>query len=318
MQAYQISHTDLPSLSGAFNGVSWSPEKREAAFLAEAQGTIDEMYAVASRWRVEDAAALESELRALSRAYLAALNRHLAANSRCVSSFVAGPSNFPARRMQTRNETAGKRWDEADALRQKGMKKLRQRHDLAALAVAPIRLDDDSAEDRLQQKLAKLEQFQQTMRAANKVVKNARLTQEAKEAALRELGIAENHIPTLFTPDFAGRIGFPDYALKNNSAEIRRLKARVAELSAETAAADLEESYPGVTLEENTNAQRVRLRFDEKPDSETVALLKSHGFKWSPTNGAWQRLLNANGRDAARRVLQKIDCAYTAIRIGEE
>jgi hypothetical protein len=34
----------------------------------------------------------------------------------------------------------------------------------------------------------------------------------------------------LLKPDFAGRYGFPDYALRNNGSEIRRLKERIADL----------------------------------------------------------------------------------------
>lgn len=35
-------------------------------------------------------------------------------------------------------------------------------------------------------------------------------------------------------------------------------------------------------------------------------MLKSRGFRWSPSEGAWQRLLNNAGIYAARYVVQSI------------
>lgn len=41
------------------------------------------------------------------------------------------------------------------------------------------------------------------------------------------------------------------------------------------------------------NRQQIRdkLVIDGKPPRETIQMLKSNGFRWSPTNGAWQRQL---------------------------
>ena len=47
--------------------------------------------------------------------------------------------------------------------------------------------------------------------------------------------------------------------------------------------------------------------FDGKPDEATRALLKANGFRWSPSQGAWQRMLNDNGRYAAQKVRDELD-----------
>jgi len=39
----------------------------------------------------------------------------------------------------------------------------------------------------------------------------------------------------------------------------------------------------------NIEINRVQFIFDDIPSPEKRALLKSHGFKWSPTQKAWQR-----------------------------
>ena len=50
-------------------------------------------------------------------------------------------------------------------------------------------------------------------------------------------------------------------------------------------------------------ADRLQILFDEKPDEETRAALKSNGFRWSPRYNAWQRQLTQNAESAARRAL---------------
>src|SRR5436309_1294149 len=76
----------------------------------------------------------------------------VASDSRCASWFVTGPSNFPARRMQKRNDIAGRRWQEVTDFRARAksaiLRKLRP-------DLAPIMSSDDDATDRLAVKIAK-------------------------------------------------------------------------------------------------------------------------------------------------------------------
>ena len=104
---------------------------------------------------------------------------------------------------------------------------------------------------------------------------------------------------------------YPTWALTNNNAEIRRIKERIAEIERIKANAEkpIEDKYPhvdGVEVVENAEAMRIQLIFDGKPDDATRALLKSNGFRWSPSFGAWQRQLNGHGIYAAKAVLEKL------------
>jgi hypothetical protein len=47
---------------------------------------------------------------------------------------------------------------------------------------------------------------------------------------------------------------------------------------------------------------RLQLFFDGKPDENTRSILKSNGFKWAPSQGAWQRQLNSNAKYALEKV----------------
>ena len=92
--------------------------------------------------------------------------------------------------------------------------------------------DDPDAIAKLRAKLASLETLQSRMKAGNTIVRDRRLSDAEKIAELVKLGLKEVNAAKVLTPDFAGRVGFPDYALKNNGAEIRRMRARIEALEA--------------------------------------------------------------------------------------
>jgi hypothetical protein len=99
----------------------------------------------------------------------------------------------------------------------------------AAVGTGGISSDDPDAVKKYREQLEAAERNQATMVAANKAIRKHK-TPEAQTAALLELGFKDVQIPEVLKPDFCGRIGFPDYALKNNNANIRRIKLRIADL----------------------------------------------------------------------------------------
>ena len=51
---------------------------------------------------------------------------------------------------------------------------------------------------------------------------------------------------------------------------------------------------------------RVKIYFDTIPNEETRKELKSHAFKWSPTNQAWQRKLTPDAIYTTKRMFKDI------------
>ena len=58
----------------------------------------------------------------------------------------------------------------------------------------------------------------------------------------------------------------------------------------------------GGRVEMNREDNRLQVFFDGKPDADTRAELKSSGFRWAPSVGAWQRQLTDNAIRAADRL----------------
>ena len=95
-------------------------------------------------------------------------------------------------------------------------------------------------------------------------------------------------------------VPFPSYLLTNNNANIHRVRQRIEELSHKTEFVGW--TFPGGEAKVNEAENRLQLIFDGKPDADTRQALKSEGFKWAPSQGAWQRQLNQNAIRAAARL----------------
>ena len=92
---------------------------------------------------------------------------------------------------------------------------------------------------------------------------------------------------------------FASWAFSNNTAEIRRLKDRIKSLSQQKEIGFVGWNFNGGKVEANTEANRLQILFENKPDEDTRNALKRNGFRWSPKAGAWQRQLTYNAYFAA-------------------
>ncbi len=57
----------------------------------------------------------------------------------------------------------------------------------------------------------------------------------------------------------------------------------------------------------NKEDMRLQLMFEGKPDEKTRGILKSNGFRWAPSNMAWQRLLNSNAEWSLKNITDKAE-----------
>lgn len=92
---------------------------------------------------------------------------------------------------------------------------------------------------------------------------------------------------------------YPSWALANNNAEIRRVKERITSLTRQRELGYTGWEFAGGRVEANTADNRLQIFFEEKPDGKTRSSMKSNGFRWAPSAGAWQRQLNDNAIYAA-------------------
>ena len=123
----------------------------------------------------------------------------------------------------------------------------------------------------------------------------------AGRAALIAAGFSDGQAKTLFEPDCFGGFGFQNFKLSNNGANIRRMKKRLESISRNQATPATEMQGEIARVEDCPADNRVRLFFPGKPSQEVRSRLKSSGFRWSPTIGAWQAYRNSRSMETAKR-----------------
>ncbi len=272
----------------AHNGTSHSPERRGAQYVKDySEQLSDDLQKVEAKGG--DPAEYQARYERLFVAWMSA-------KSNCLSPMITGPSGFPVRRAEKANRSEQKRSQEFSQFREKYFARIEKNARREARAAS-----DPVAEMRA--KLEDAEKFQTLMVEANKVVRTNK-TDAEKVTLMVELGCSEQSAKTLLQPDWCGRIGFASYQLTNNLANIKRMRGRLAELEAKANAETTETERPdGIKVVENADVDRLQIFFPGKPAPETIATLKKSAFKWSPSNGCWQRQLTDNARRAARQIL---------------
>ena len=118
--------------------------------------------------------------------------------------------------------------------------------------------------------------------------------------------------------DAAIREGINSPFIANQTAELRRNKQRLEELqkrqeviaekqnaenSGEAGKNSGRVDFDGGYIYENPELDRIQIIYDSKPERDVIDKLKHNGFRWSPSQGAWQRQLNRNGRMAVNRIM---------------
>lgn len=226
-------------------------------------------------------------------------NKESSIGMMCPSVMISGAGNFPVKKKE-RQVAAWQRNHEFYEYAQGILGKIEN----ILYGREIIKSDDERAIEKLEEKLEDLKVTQERMKAANKAVRMK--DTEAGDDALREMGYSEEAIKELREPNYIGRIGYPSYLLTNNNQNIHRIEERLKRLKAVKEKGSSEQEYETFKVVENTEAMRYQIIFDGKPDAEVRTLLKSNGFKWAPSQGAWQRQITENGKWALNRVVEKL------------
>lgn len=244
---------------------------------------------------------IDGLLDAYARRLAANYNHRYSIDARVPSVMVAGPAKFPTKAKEKQNAARDSNMAEYQEI-QGILDKI------TSCGMGGVMSDDPAALDKLRAKLKKLEDLQAKMKAVNAYYRKHKTLEGCPDLTTGEIQAISAEMKNSWRSNPAP---FEAYELTNNNATIKRTRERVAALEAEAAraAAGGTEDYEGkgYTLRENTDICRIQFIFDGKPDDDVRSLLKSHGFKWSPREGAWQRLLNDNARSAAARIAQAID-----------
>ena len=289
---YPINET---AAKRAKQAISYSDYKPGSA-TAEYRHYVDEAAEIAARQkkRVDPSfhEKIDGLLDAYARKLAANMNKGYEITARVPSNLIAGGSNFPVRKKEKQNAAADKNMEEYREI-QGLLDKIR------STGMGGISADDPNAVSKLESKLAKLEQAQETMKAVNAYYRKNKTLDGCPHLSTEQIEKLKEAMSGSYR---ANPKPFESYQLSNNNAEIHRLKDRITALTRRKELGYVGWEFDGGRVEANTADNRLQIFFDEKPDKEIREELKGNGFRYAPSAEAWQRQLNDNAIYAADRI----------------
>ena len=228
------------------------------------------------------------------------INRDSSIGCMCPSVLISGSGNFPVKKKEKQVQA----WDKNHQFYQETQKIL-LKIESALYGKDVIKSGDQDAIERLEEKLESLKETQERMKAANKAIRMKNVKKADEE--LMNMGYSEEQIQNLREPDFCGRVGYPSYMLQNNNANIHRIEGRLNQLRAVKEKGTKETEFKLFKVVENAESMRLQIIFEDKPEADVRTVLKKHGFKWAPSQGAWQRMLNPAGKYALNQVKEELE-----------
>lgn len=271
----------------------------------EYRAAVDKAAALVERQKQKVSPFYHDKLDALLDRYARRLaqwtNDHNRNGASCPSILVSGRANFPTRKKEKQNARKDTLWREYKEI-QGILSKIK------SVGTGPIDFSDPNARKMLVERLESAKALHESKKQANAYYRKHKtldgcpgITEEYREWLTRPGVFAKGD----GSPLALYGVPFPSYSLQRDTADIRSYAARLEEydkLQAQRGTnTDIE--FDGGRIVRNVEQNRLQILFDEIPADDLRTALKSHGFKWSRKNEAWQRQLTRNAIYDAKRIL---------------
>jgi len=283
----------------AFYGTSFDPEKRAKSYLAGCEADLANDLESIKNATTEE---VENYISGYKKKY----ESWMIAKGRCISTMITGPANFPVRRAEKANQSEHNRCNEFSEYREKSIKRIKK----ATQARKP--------------ESQKVDEAWETIKAV--------IIDKASTVVEIDTGVNTYSSRALFTSPIVGLI--KRMAKNGQAAHVERALNLIKELNSQVkkpiisskakiwdllvvaqekksdieALKDKEDKeylYDGFKVLLSYSDDRLRIVHDEKPDRATIDNIKSHGFKWSRFNTAWQRKLTNNALYVTFKIMLK-------------
>jgi len=218
--------------------------------------------------------------------YLAHLSKWASRKSRCMSSMITGPANFPFRSNEKHMNSERNAWEEFRAWRERYIKRANSEK-------------TKSPEEDLDIALADLDKARiehDKMIRINKIIRMKISTEEKIEKLSSEIGLQERTINNVLSE------GIPGFTLTNHNAKLKRLEEKILTMKSRI---ERKQTFEKIVFSDGSidiENDRVVIRHDQKPEKDIIDRLKQNGFRWSPHWSCWCRKHTAAALAAAKNI----------------
>ena len=263
----------------AHNWTSFSPERRGEQMIKEYGQELTQDLQELREKGITEEIVFDYETR-----YKKFFSSYLGAKSNTFSAMITGPARFNNRKHEKANRSEQRHYEIFREWRERAKKAI-IRKSLPAKTFS-------SEVERYRADLESMKKNHELMKEGNKRIKQALKDMINIDTYLIETFGIKPHML-----EWTMRWGF---GLTNNNANIKRVEQRIKELEAKeekaTTTGSESVNYNTFELIYNYEIDRMQIKHASKPASEVISLLKHHGFKWSPSQGVWQRQITANAK----------------------
>lgn len=297
---YERFTADLPPLKTielSYRGISFSEEKRAKSEVKEWGDELVSIYNDKLK-KAEKKGRVAEFHETFDLLYPRFLKRKLTIISRrsgLLSTMITGGSNFPVRSQKKKQDSYHNALTDYIDYANYFSDKLNK----AIFKSEAIKSGESDTLEKLREKLAELQKNHEIMKNAN--VAHREYMKEKDISIFEKYGFKTELINAIIESKTKP---IASYSLTNSLARIKDVEQRIKieEKRAERYVGGNKSSkYGDLEVIENVDENRLQLVFEGKPHENTRAVLKSHGFRWSPKNKAWQRQLTTNALYSLKR-----------------
>ena len=212
-------------------------------------------------------------------------------DSMCPSILISGGGNFPVAKKKKQIsawETLQEEYTEVNNILDR----------IKKVGTGGISSDDPAAIEKLEEKIDRMKNKQDFSKRLNAYYRK-------NKTCVGFDGISEETAKSIDAQTLFNQ-PVPSYELTSIRNKIKAAEKRIRGITSIKENPIEGWDFNGGEVVANAEENRLQILFDEKPDEEMRTNLKSHGFRWSPKNGAWQRLLNNNAIYATKHYLKLV------------
>lgn len=294
---------DYAQAYAAHQHTSFVPEQRarmrQQEFANEINGLYAELLPLATTPELQSV--LDAEIARYKDGYLKHIYAVFAAQSRVASVLITGGSNFPTAQNQKRIDTERCRTEEFLAWRDKARAAIEK---AILRARTPVQIQDEDwslLEKRIAYNLGVIAAIDRGDAPFNR-------SAFINGIAERVERLARNGDVELVRRALAVVQAYNDSHAKAAITTRHRFwklldVAHDAQAKRSTADSGVIGTFAGGEIIDNPAEDRIQIVFDGKPDADMRGKLKDAGWRWSPSQGAWQRKRTRNAIESAKHIV---------------
>lgn len=221
----------------------------------------------------------------------------LSAHANCASSAITGGSNFNVRRAEKANNREHDRMQNFIEWRKKALNAIRKKNEAARPEEEKQAEAWTSLKNAISRSAETIVQINRREYPGSKALFVSSIYNKVETFAKRgDVEIVEKALALIRECNKTSSViteRHKFFKLDDLAREYRNKQEEAANKES------VDYTFDGGIVRLNFADQRLQILFDEKPDRDMISTLKSNGFRWAPSVGAWQRQLTNNAKYAA-------------------